>query len=293
MRLLARLFAGFGILLLLAARPAFAEPHAPAVWKIHDADSTVYLLGTIHLLKADTPWLSEDLRAIAERADTLTLELHPDEATSPKMQQRVMQLGFYPPSDGLSQHVPDPLYQRLAAEFQELGIPVQAMERMKPWMVGIQIGVVSAMRAGFLPQYGVDHTLGQLAAASGKTIRGLETAEYQLSLFADLSDEAQIAFLEEGMEQVDDLAGYFAKLKDAWLSADLEDLDALLREGMDKSPELAEALLFTRNANWIPEIEALLDEPGEHLVAVGAAHLTGTKSVIDLLAQKGYAPERF
>lgn len=292
MKMLAKLFKHLSLLLFVAT-PALAQQHAPAVWTLKDDDTTIYFLGTIHLLKADTPWFSDSLQQIAADADSLTLELHPNETASPKMQQLVQELGFYKPDDALSNHLPEALLARVQAEFQKLGVPVQAVERMKPWMVGLQLSVISAMQAGFLPQYGVDMTLGQLASEAGTDIRGLETAEYQLGLFAGLTDEAQIAFLDEGMEQMIDLAGYFEKLKEAWLTADLEGLNAMLTEGMDQSPELADALLYTRNSNWIPEIEALLNEPGTHLVAVGAAHLTGEQSVVDLLQKKGHKVERF
>lgn len=278
---------------LAAATPsAFAQTdpahHAPAIWKMEKDGSAVYFLGTIHLLKADTPWLSDELKDIADKADSLTLELTPSEMASPKLQQLVQSLGFYAPDDALSNHLPKESYDHLAAAYEKRGIPVQAMDRMKPWMAGLQISVMSAMQAGFLPQYGVDSTLGQIASASGKDIRGLEKGEEQLMLFANLSDEAQVAFIEEGLEQIDDLAQYFEELKEAWLTGDLDALDALVTDGLEESPELADKLLYQRNRNWIPALEGLLEEPGTHLVAVGAGHLIGDKSVIALLRANGH-----
>ncbi|WP_281300602.1 MULTISPECIES: TraB/GumN family protein [unclassified Iodidimonas] len=289
-----------GVLAFVALSMATAQaqaqdqvPHAPAIWTMADDDSTVYFLGTIHLLKADTPWQSETITDIINEATSLTLELTPQDMASPKMQSLVQSLGFYGPDDQLSNHLPEESYTRLAAAFQKRGIPTQAMDRLKPWMAGLQITVVSAMQAGFMPQFGVDHLLGQIATQRGIEIAGLEKPEDQLRLFADLSDEAQAAFIREGLDQIDDLEGYFERLKEAWLTADLDSLNELMTDGLEENPELADKLLYTRNRNWLPAIEALLDQPGTHLVAVGAGHLVGTQSVIDLLQDKGHQVDRY
>ncbi|GER02725.1 hypothetical protein JCM17846_04070 [Iodidimonas nitroreducens] len=82
-------------------------------------------------------------------------------------------------------------------------------------------------------------------------------------------------------------------MKDAWLTADLDSLNTLMTDGLEENPELADKLLYSRNRNWLPAIEALLDQPGTHLVAVGAGHLVGTQSVIDLLQDKGHQVDRY
>lgn len=280
------------IFILFAAVPAMAQ-HAPAIWKMSNEDSTVYLLGTIHLLKENTPWYTDSLQDITQNADTLTLELSPDETGSANMMALVQRLGFYGPDESLSDHLAEDSHTRLMAEFQKRSIPTQVVERMKPWMAGIQLTVVAAVQAGFLPQYGVDSTLSGIAEEQGKEIRGLETAEQQLSLFANMSDEAQAAFIEEGLDQLEDLDGYFEKLKTLWLKGDTNGLDRLLRQGLEDNQELAEALLYKRNRSWVAPLSALLNEPGVHLVAVGAAHLVGDQSVIDLLQQNGHTLERY
>lgn len=280
------------ILVLFSAPPIMAQ-HAPAMWKMSNEDSTVYLIGTIHLLKESTPWYTDSLKDLTQNADSLTLELDPDETESANMMALVQKLGFYGPDESLSDHLPEDSHTRLMAEFQKYGIPTQVVERMKPWMAGIQLTVVAAVQAGFLPEYGVDMVLSGIAEEQGIKIRGLETAEEQLSLFANMSDEAQVAFIADGLDQIADLDGYFEKLKTLWLAGDTDGLAIMLREGLENNDELAEALLYKRNRAWIAPLSALLDEPGTHLVAVGAAHLVGDKSVVDLLQQDGFVIERY
>jgi len=272
--------------------PALTARAAPALWRIQSGDSVVHILGTIHLLKKDTPWFTEDLQSIVEQADSLTLEILMDELNPMEVQQAMAELGFYPPSETLSDHLPEPLFTRVMAEAQKAGLPTQAVERMKPWLVGVTLTSQLAAQAGYLAQYGVETKLLEVARRSDTELSQLETMQEQLQIFASLSREAQIAWLRDGLDEFANLESYVEKLKTAWLKGDLETVGAMLTEGMEGNPQLAEKLLYARNRNWLPRVESLITTPGRHLLAVGAAHLVGESSLVDLLREQGYEVER-
>lgn len=288
----ARLLARSLLLLALVALPAAAQ-NAPAIWHLSRGDSQVYLFGTIHLLKADTPWRSGTLDALFAGADSLTVEAEIDRIDPLAMQQTLMRVGYYPPGETLADHVPAEMRDRLLAEAGKIGLPAQAVDRMRPWLIGLTLTATLAQQAGFLQQYGVDVTLIGEARATGKEVRALETAEEQIETLASLDDDAQIAWLREGLDQLADLGGAFERMKTAWLEADTATLGEIMTEGMEDNAQLAERLLYARNRNWLPQVEALLATPGTHFVAVGAGHLVGEQSLIDLLETAGHEVTRY
>lgn len=279
------------LVLLIFALPATAQ-NAPAIWKLERDDSQVWLFGTIHLLKADTPWRSATLDALFAGADSLTVEAEIDRIDPLAMQQTLMRVGYYPPGETLADHVPADLRDRLLAEAAKIGLPAQVIDRMRPWLVGLTLTATLAQQAGFLQQYGVDVTLIGEARAAGQTVHALETVEQQIETLAGLGDAAQVAWIRDGLDQLADIEGVFERMKTAWIEADTATLGEIMTEGMEGNDELAERLLFVRNRAWVPQVEALLETPGSHFVAVGAGHLVGEQSLIDLLEAAGHKVSR-
>ena len=285
--------AGVVILLVVVAaglvRPAVAEP---ALWRAERGEATVYVLGTIHLLTPEVEWYGGALAEAFEAADTLTLELAPEQLDPAVMAGIIQQKAFYPPGDGLSAHLSDETYGEVVERGQAGGLPPQAIERFRPWYVAIVLAVQIAQVEGFLPEYGVDRLLSEKAAIAGKPIGGLETAAEQLGLLADHPEDIQVAMLKDTLRQLEDLPAFFEALSSAWVSGTVDELEASLLASLESVPELYDAVIVGRNRSWVPKIEALLDQPGTHFVAVGAGHLLGKDSVIEMLRAQGVVIER-
>ncbi len=279
------------VFLLLFVNAALAA-HVPAVWRLEANGATVYLFGTIHLLKAGTPWLDPELERLFDASDTLVVEAAVDTVDPTKLQETIRALGYYPPDDGLANHLDASTHARIMAEAEKLGLPTEVLERMRPWLVGLTLTSTLASRKGFLPQFGAEAELLARARRTEKVVLPLETVEEQFEVFAHLSDAAQTALIVRGLDEIAEIEDLFERMKTAWLAGDLATLDRLLKEGLEDNPELAEAMLYARNRRWVPKIEALLETPGTYFVAVGTAHLVGADSVIDLLRKDGYRVER-
>ncbi|RMD90147.1 MAG: TraB/GumN family protein [Alphaproteobacteria bacterium] len=288
MRRLRLLVSGLFVLLLLGS----AATAAPALWKIEENGARVYLFGTIHLLKADTPWRDATLEEAFREAGTLVVEAAVDTVDPATLQATIRRIGYYPEGDSLAAHVEAPVFDRIMAESQKAGLPTEVVVRMRPWLVGLTLTSAIATAKGFLPQFGAEAELLEEARKRKMAILPLETVEEQFAVFAHLSDAAQTALITRGLDEIDDIEDLFEQMKSAWLAGDLTALDRILKDGLEDNPELAEAMLYARNRRWVPKIEALLETPGTYFVAVGTAHLVGEGSVIDLLGRAGHAVAR-
>jgi uncharacterized protein YbaP (TraB family) len=145
------------------------------------------------------------------------------------------------------------------------------------------------MQQGYNPDSGVEKVL--LSKAGDKPEGALETAEFQLGIFDSMSQDAQVSFLMEAVTNMDQTKPMLDRMVVEWAEGDAEELAAVMNEGMS-DPKVAEALLYSRNANWAGWIDTRLDTPGTVFIAVGAGHLAGAKSVQDYLAQKGITVTR-
>lgn len=303
-RLLLR--AGSAIALLLSA-PAFAQEAPapapapvpavatkdadPALWVVKDEDTTIYLFGTVHLLKPGLSWFDEAVRKAFDESGELVTEL--GGPTDPAaMQPLMMKYGVSMTGPSLTEKVPPEKRAAFLETLTKLGMPQQAVDRLDPWLAGTQLAMLALVKAGYDPKSGVEEALDAAAKAAKKPVSGLETIEQQLSLFDGLSEQAQMLMLVEAIDKFDTAASDFDKLVGEWAEGDAEGLAAIMNEGLRGSPELSKVLLADRNARWADWIKTRLDKPGVVFVAVGAGHLAGADSVQAMLAKRSVKSER-
>lgn len=271
-----------------AIRPA--EGAGPRLWVIRDPDSTVYLFGTVHVLKPETGWATPRFQAAFDASDELWLEFADVDDTAGVM--AVMQRHGLSPDRPLSSVLNAEQIARVDAAARTLGASAAQLEPMRPWMVAITLAMAPLAKAGFDPQSGVELTLARMARAEGKTIRGFETPDKQVGLIAGMSEEAQIQLLDATLDDFDNAAAELNQMVAAWAAGDIETLDAVMVEKIkDKSPEAYDVMLTRRNADWADQIEALLKGSGTAFIAVGAGHLAGEDSVQAMLAARGVTVE--
>lgn len=271
----------------LAASPAAADP---AVWVVKDKDSTLYLLGTVHVLKPDTVWRTAAIDKALTDSSELWLEVDTDDVAG--MQDLVRRYGLdaaHPLSGKLT---PDQL-TRFKAAVSGLGADPANLEPLRPWLAGLTLSIAPLLKGGFDPKSGVEEKLKAAARADGKPIRTLETQEQQIRFFADLPPQVELEFLLSSLDDASDAAPMLDGLIAAWSAGDVEAIGSLLNDEMaTRYPELYKALLVRRNQAWAGQIETLLQGKGVAVIAVGAAHLAGPDSVQVQLAKRGLKAER-
>ena len=284
---------------LFAASPALADNHSapaaapaangPAMWKVADADTTIYLFGTVHVLPKDVEWYDTTIDTALQSADVIVTEIPMDASADAAMQEMSMQKGMLPAGTTLRSLLDAEQTATYTAAMGKIGFPVEAFDPLKPWMAGLTFTVLPLMQQGFSPESGVEKVL--LSKVPGKATGALETIEFQLGIFDGMDQAAQVKFMLEAADGMDEAAPMLNRMVAEWVKGDADSLAAVMNEGMT-DPAVAEALLYSRNANWAEWIDTRLDTPGTVFIAVGAGHLAGAKSVQDYLAAKGITVTR-
>jgi len=275
--------------LFVAVAPIKAEP---AMWVIKDADSTIYLIGTMHLLKHDTEWNAEKVKKTVHESTELWLEIAEFDDQS-ALVGLVSKLGM-DAEHPLSSKLNDQQKQKLAKIAGAFHMPRATLEPMRPWMAAILLAEMQFLKAGYDPKAGVERTLKAQAVAEGDKIYGFETAEEQLRMLADMPEADQVAFLstmlddlEKGMELVEELAR-------AWIDGDTDTIARLADDEIKReAPRVYQKLIVQRNIAWSEKIAAMLKGSGVQQIAVGAAHLAGPDSVQAQLAKRRIKVERY
>jgi len=274
------------------AAPAAATTDAdPALWVVRDKDTTIYLFGTIHVLRPGLSWFDEAVKAAFDRSDEVVLELVlPDPA---KMAGIVRTTGIAPAgTPPLTERLPQAKRAAFTAAVVNLGLPATALDRYKPWLAATQLSVGPLQKTGYVSANGPEEVVSAAAKAGGKTLIGLETAEQQLGYFNGLSDAAQLKFLESTVDELPTLGKQMTTMVDAWAKGKPDILAREMNDSLKDTPEVARVLLTERNQRWAGWVKQRLAQPGTVFVAVGAGHLAGPESVQAQLKRLGVKAER-
>jgi uncharacterized protein YbaP (TraB family) len=274
--------------LVAGAGRAAAEP---AIWVVKGPHATVYLFGTIHALAKDQPWRSAKIDAAIKDSQTLWLEV-PNVDDAAAMQPLILELGMDPAHPLSSKLTPD---QRAKLDKAAATVPggESLLESMKPWLAGMMLSLGPVLQAGYDPESAVELQLKPEFTTANKAVKGFETAEQQIHLFADMSDKAQLDFLVSEIDDADSAVGEFKQLVAAWYAGDVDKIDSLNNADLrDKHPDLFQLLVVKRNHNFVTQIQDLLKGDGVSFVAVGAGHLVGKDGIPAMLEKQGYKVTR-
>lgn len=286
----ARRLATFGAVAATAcaAAPA-AEPISakPAMWKVADQDTTIYLFGTIHLLPPKTQWRSPFFDQAAAGADTLMIETVIDDKDPQATIGEMLKLAVSPNLPPLLDRVEPDRRAALDTAIKASGMPVQLLDKLETWAAAFLLLGGQFKALGLDPGSGVETALKTQFTAGGKTIGQLETNAEQFAVFDTLSEAAQRKFLEGVLEDPTKMKVEFDQMVQAWTRGDVAGIAKSFNQDVDESPEMLDALIARRNVNWSRWVQARLDKPGTVMVAVGAGHLAGEKSVVTLLEKQG------
>lgn len=282
----------------LAAQTAPPEPAAaavtdadPALWVVKDADTTIYLFGTVHALKPGLSWFDEAVKDAFDKSGELMLEMVlPDDPG--EVAQTMMPLAIDQSGKTLSSRLDPEALKAYQAAMQSVGLPAQQFDMFEPWFPAMMLSVLPVAKHGYDPEQGAEKQLTRAAKEAGKPIAGFETLAEQIGFFDTLPEPAQVTFLNSVVRDLDKLGPTLDTLVVQWSKGDTEALAATMNESLAETPELAQTLLYDRNARWADAIRERMERPGTVFVAVGAGHLAGEKSVQDYLKERGLAAER-
>jgi len=277
-------FAAMGLAFALPACARAAPPAKdadPALWVVKDQDTTIYLFGTIHVLKPGLTWFDEAVKKAFDGSNTLVLEMvEPDRATQQKV---VLAKAFAPDGPPLSAQIPAGKRAVMAKTLTDNGFALSQYDRMRPWFAAITLSILPLEKLGYDPANGPEGILTRAARAQNKQVMGLETFEGQMSIFDKLSQKGQIELLTSTIDELPKAAETMDKMVDEWAGGHPEELAKDMNASLKDTPEVAETLLLNRNRQWAGWIAERMKTPGTVFIAVGAGHLAGTGSVQEQL----------
>ncbi|HEY2144759.1 MAG TPA: TraB/GumN family protein [Steroidobacteraceae bacterium] len=278
---------GLAVSCLVLCAVVRADAALHSLWEIHGKHNTVYLLGSIHVLRPTDYPLPPAVLAAYGNAKSLVMEVSPDELDSQQLQADLLAGAQLPDGKSLPQILGARRYERAAALSHDVGVELTLFDNFAPWFAAEAISQLQLAQLGFNPKSGVDMYFAERAQGDGKTVAGLETVHDQLALFEALSLEEQAEYLLASLEEARDLPKEVDAMVRAWQQGDSAWFEQNLKSDFGNDPKLYESFLVSRNRKWVPKIEALLNDDKNYLVIVGAGHLMGHGSVLELLKKDG------
>lgn len=278
------------------AAPPAAErqltPVTPALFVARDADSEIYIFGTIHLRRPGSDWGGQAAQAALARADTIWTEIDMAPENDEELAMAMMNAGMAPADRPLSTWLTPEQNARFRAAAARMNVSPQMFEPMRPWFAGLMLSVLPMIQAGYDPGAGVDQAVAGAAPQRARR-RAFETAEQQLGFFAQLGPEAEVAFMMDAIDSIEDGVEELNEMDGAWERGDLALLERMVvTETREQSPELYDIILVRRNHAWVATLMQEMEGSGVQFVAVGAAHLLGDDGLVALLRARGVRVER-
>ncbi|MGE3692290.1 MAG: TraB/GumN family protein [Novosphingobium sp.] len=261
----------------------------PALWKVADEDTTIWLFGTVHALPGGIEWFDGKVAESFDGSQELVTEIL--ETSGESMQKSVLSRAMLPAGKTLRGLMNKEDREEFEAALAGEGLPAATLDRFKPWYAAIFLSTLPILKQGFDPNNGVEKALDARAKALSQSHSALETAEFQLSLFDSLPQDVQMRYLKEVARTMPQAGDELTGMIEAWQKGDAETL-ARLMNADEEEPALMEKLLYARNKTWADWIRTRLDQPGTVFLAVGAGHLAGSGSVQQELRARGIASQR-
>ena len=278
------------------ASQAILTEATPAMWKVKGVHGTVYLFGSIHVMKKDVHWETAKVKDALGASDTLYFEIAGfDDASLQAAQPEILQLGT-DSEHALSTKISKADVDLLDGAVKSLGLPgEQALEPMQPWLVYLTISVLPAIQAGYDPNSGVDRTLEAEGKQTGKPVKGFETMTEQMHYVADMPAPLQAQMLHQALVDMPKSVSQTDTMVADWTRGDVDSIAKLDNDEMKvKYPELYDRLLVKRNERFADALAGILKDPatGTVFVTIGAGHLAGPDSVLKMLETRGFPAVR-
>ena len=282
---------GLAALLLLASLGGLARADGgSAVWAVKGQRNTVYLAGSVHALPQDHAQFSPQLQLAYDASDVIVMEVDLDDLNPLEAVQFLAANGTLPASQTLADLIGENRYATVARLAHSVDLPEMAIARLEPWAAAMVLTQFALAKTGFDPQLGIDMQITDLARGDGKPIEGLETIGDQLVIFDSRSQQEQIRFLLDAVDDVPQMQEDLDRLISAWRAGDMQALEKEFQKERAQAPALYDELLGARNRKWMPKIEALFDEDRNYLVVVGTLHFVGRDGLLELLKRAGHKP---
>lgn len=284
-----------GFFLIIAAVMCFSQDGTQhhCLWLASNGDHSLYLLGSIHLLKKDHYPLDPLFDQAFQGAQHIVFEVHPDSLLAPGTALEMLNSGLCDSGNTLQTLISPATYDLVRGQAESMGLNMAGLQQFKPWYIANLLTSYKMAALGFDPQYGIEYYFIAKSAGSGKMLHGLESIRFQINLFSTMVDTLQDSLLLQTVQDLDMAEDELDLITEAWQHGDVKTLEKELLENFDEYPHLYEKLIRSRNQNWLSQIEAFLKQDASYLVIVGTGHLLGADGLVEQLKLKKYTVQQF
>ena len=275
------------IVLVLCLASSIAGQTKSFMWKVEGEGGSAYLLGSLHVLTPEWYPLNATINKAFAESKVLVEEIDIAEASDPTQMMSALMKAMLTDRT-LDKVIAPDVYAEVKKRAEKVGLPMTAIDRMKPWLVAITLMAPTLEAAGFKPELGVDRHFYDRAVDSKMKRQALETLQYQLDRFDELPMPLQEAMLKSTLTDLDIEVGNVKEMAQAWGFGDVATIEKMTLASLKEAPELYNRLLLERNHNWMPHVESCIKQNAGCFIVVGAAHLVGPDGLPVLLQKKGY-----
>ena len=292
-----KLFVIFSLLVGFAfsvfVQNSLSQPKKSFLWKVQLKTNTVFVLGSIHYLKKEMYPLDEKIEKAFDQADIFVVEANIDD-TGKVDTQKLVESALYLDDETLEKHVSTQTYGLVKKELERLAVPLELIGKQKPWFLSLTLASLEIVKLGFDPNYGIDRYF--LSKAEGKKkILEMESFDYQINLFCQLTEKEQELLLLYTLKDIKVLEQELDKLVQAWTSGDTKGMESIITKSVSEDKRLSpiyDKFIYERNKNMASKIEDYLKTKETYFVIVGAGHLVGNQGIIEILKGKGFLIEQ-
>jgi uncharacterized protein YbaP (TraB family) len=281
------------VCLLASDQLAFSQSQRSFLWRVQSKTNTVYVLGSIHFFKKEAYPLHRKIESAFDQSEVLVVEANVNDIARLDI-EKLVESAMYLGPETLERHVSAETYELIKKETGRLGIPLELINRQKPWFLALLLESLELLKLGFDPNYGIDKYF--LSRATGKKkIVELESLDYQIDLLSKFSDQEQELFLLYTVKDLRVLRQELDRLTQAWISGDAKGMESMMTRGFAEDRRMSsiyEKLILERNRSMASKIEEFLRNKEIYFAVVGAAHLVGDQGIIEILKGRGYLVEQ-
>jgi uncharacterized protein YbaP (TraB family) len=293
MRMLQRLVCALAALIALVlagAAPSLAAA-APAMWRVRDADSEIYLFGTMHVLEPGLKWRTKLYDQAYARADAVWFET--DSAAPSQELDALMARYGVDSSRPLTAKLSPTGLGDLKPLLDRRQVTLERLNNLRPWAAAMALSIAPMVQRGAAVSTGADAVITRAARAEAKPVRTFETLEDQMRMFAQMPEAVEVQYLEDVIREQAHPNRDGLVLQSAWLGGKVDKLAPLLVEPMRRDrPQFYDVLLKRRNLAWAATLTERMQGRGVDLVNVGALHMVGPDGLPALLAARGFEVTR-
>ncbi|GHT51762.1 TraB/GumN family protein [Bacteroidia bacterium] len=258
-----------------------------SVWEVSKNGNTLYLGGSVHLLRAEDFPLPKEFDTAFDNSDMLVLEADVEQISSPDVAQRMMAQAMLSGDTTVQTLLNAETYNLLAAKCEEFSIPMANVLKLKPAILVMLLEVTALQQLGFTPQ-GVDVFYLAKAKEQSKELDFLETVDFQINLLVNIGNGCENEYVQYSLEELVNIEEEINAMIPEWKNGTSEAGESENQDMKEKFPSVYKSLISNRNNDWIPRIETYLADKKVEFVVVGLGHLHGADGVLAQLVKKGY-----